>query len=82
MVSGNKFIDKFIQEVQNDNNDKKLKWFPYENFEDVKVIDKGGFSTIYKAIWLHEEVILKTLNNTNENLSEFLNEVYHLLFNF
>ena len=81
MVSGNEFIDKFIQEVQNNDDGQKLVWFPYEKFEDIKVIDIG-FSIIYKATWSNEEVILKTLNNTSENLSEFLNEVYHLLFDF
>src|SRR5579864_5421815 len=52
--SGNKFIDKFIQETQlnakyyND----VLEWIPYNRLTNVKYLDKGGFSTIYKAIWL------------------------------
>ena len=75
MVSGNEFIDKFIQEVQNSYS-KELRWFPYEKFKNVEYFDKGGFSTIYKADWFGTKVILKTFNDTNENLSEFLNEVY------
>jgi serine/threonine protein kinase len=45
--------------------------------ENVKYLNKGGFGTIYKAIWLDydEEVVLKCCNNLNENLNEFLNEV-------
>ena len=82
MVSGNEFIDKFIQEVQNDE-EKKLVWFPYEKFKKVEYLDKGGFSTIYSALLNNYKVILKTLNNTSENLNEFLNEVlYYLFFNF
>jgi Protein tyrosine and serine/threonine kinase len=58
-----------------------LKWIPYNKFKNVEYLDKGGFGTIYKAIWPNEneenkEVVLKCLNNANnENLNEFLNEV-------
>jgi len=72
-------MDKFIQEQQYFYN-KILKWFPYDTFKNVKYLDKGGFSTVYKAIWLndhHEQinVVLKCLNNLDENLDEYLNEV-------
>ncbi|CAB4443320.1 unnamed protein product [Rhizophagus irregularis] len=74
--SGNKIIDEFILE-------KKLRWIPYNKFENVVYLNEGGFGTIYKAIWLrnngdNKEVILKCHNNLNENLNEFLNEwKYH-----
>src|SRR5947207_2198073 len=38
-------MDQFISE-------NKLMWVPYNKFENVEYLDKGGFSTIYKAIWL------------------------------
>jgi hypothetical protein len=70
--SGNTIIDNFILE-------KKLRWIPYDKFESVKYLDKGGFGTIYKAIWLYHnenrKVILKCHNDLCENLDEFLNEV-------
>ena len=52
--SGNKFIDKFIQETQLNAkySDSVLEWIPYNRLTNVKYLDKGGFSTIYKAIWL------------------------------
>src|ERR1700722_2797788 len=51
--SGNKFIDKFIQETQlNAEYRSILEWIPYNRLTNVKYLDKGGFSTIYKAIWL------------------------------
>ena len=58
-----------------------LKWIPYNNLENIKYLDKGGFSIIYKAIWLdnNKAVVLKNINNFNDsskNLNEFLNEVY------
>ncbi|PKY32716.1 hypothetical protein RhiirB3_451104 [Rhizophagus irregularis] len=58
---------------------KDLKWIPYNKFKKVEYLNKGGFGTIYKAIWLKnngdKEVILKCHNNLNKNLNEFLNEV-------
>ncbi|PKB97483.1 kinase-like protein [Rhizophagus irregularis] len=50
--------------------------------KNVEYLDKGGFGTIYKAIWFYDykdnEVILKCYNNLSENLNEFLNEwKYH-----
>ena len=53
-TSGNKFIDKFIQESQLNAKQYKgvLEWIPYNRLTNVKYLDKGGFSTVYKAIWL------------------------------
>src|SRR6266540_6236007 len=53
-TSGNEFIDKFIQESQLKfrNNKQVLEWIPYNRFENIEYFDKGGFSTIYNAIWL------------------------------
>src|SRR3954451_22890135 len=76
LSSGNEFIDKFIQEQQN------LKWFPYDTFENVKYLDEGGFSIIYTATWSGYTLVLKCLNNSNEDLSEILNEVIiYFIFN-
>ncbi|UZO10541.1 uncharacterized protein OCT59_002122 [Rhizophagus irregularis] len=74
--SGNAIIDDFIFE-------KRLKWIPYNKFKNVEYLDKGGFGTVYKAIWSNNngdrEVILKCHNDLNDNsLNEFLNEwKYH-----
>ena len=53
-TSGNDFIDRFIQETQLNNGLKKriLEWIPYNRLENIKYLDKGGFSTIYEAKWL------------------------------
>ena len=79
-MSGNEFIDKFIKETQKNPLKKQLKWIPYNRFKDIEYLDKGGFSIIYKAIWLdnNKAVVLKSINNFNnssKNLNEFLNEV-------
>ncbi len=69
--SGNEFLDQFIYKSQN------LLWIPYDKFENIKYLDKGGFGTIYEAIWsdINMKVVLKCLNNLDENSNEFLNEV-------
>jgi len=53
-TSGNEFIDKFIQEVQLNaiNSEYVIEWIPYNRFKNVKYLNKGEFSTVYKAIWL------------------------------
>ena len=53
-TSGNKYIDNFIQEIQlNAQNSKEiLEWIPYDRLKNIKYLAKGGFSTVYTAIWL------------------------------
>jgi serine/threonine protein kinase len=65
-------LNEFISE-------QKLQWIPYDKFNNVEFLGKGGFGTIFKATWSdsNKEVALKCLNNLNENLDEFLNEVYN-----
>ncbi|CAB5350182.1 unnamed protein product [Rhizophagus irregularis] len=29
----------------------KLKWIEYDKFEDVEYLAKGGFGTVFKAVW-------------------------------
>jgi hypothetical protein len=56
----------------------KLKWIPYDKFENIKYLNKGGYGTIYEATYEDYKIILKSLNhlnNADERLSEFLNEV-------
>ena len=79
LSSGNEFIDKFFQEVHQVSS-IKLKWFPYNGFKNVKYLDKGGFGTIYTATWSshNNKLVLKSLNNSNEDLNGLLNEVYYL----
>jgi hypothetical protein len=56
-----------------------LRWIPYDKFQNVEYYDRGGFGTIFKAVWLSKrkdrDVVLKCYNNLNESLDEFLNEV-------
>ncbi len=29
-----------------------MEWIPYNRLKDIEYLDKGGFSIVYKAIWL------------------------------
>ncbi|CAB4441619.1 unnamed protein product [Rhizophagus irregularis] len=71
-ISVNKEIDNFIQEMQlkiNNHDDIVFEWIPYNQFNDIKRIGKGGFATVYSAIW--KDGLLNSQNIT----SEFLHEV-------
>ncbi len=53
-TSGNEKIDNFIQEMQlkiDKYNDIVFEWIPYNQFSEIKEIGRGGFATVYSAIW-------------------------------
>ncbi|RGB40126.1 kinase-like domain-containing protein [Rhizophagus diaphanus] len=54
ILSGNKVIDDFIRYTQtnNDKDNGKMIFVPYEKFNNIELIGEGGFSKIYKATWI------------------------------
>ncbi|EXX61783.1 kinase-like domain-containing protein [Rhizophagus irregularis DAOM 181602=DAOM 197198] len=53
-LTGNEKIDNTIQEIQLKilkYDDLIFEWVPYSQFDEIKQIGKGGFATIYSAIW-------------------------------
>ena len=52
-TSGNKDIDELIQYSQLNATyyGNCLEWIPFENFQNVTYITKGGFGKIYSANW-------------------------------
>src|ERR1700722_15734155 len=52
-TSRNSEVDKLIQESQLNAKDlwEKLEWIEYDRFENIEYVARGGFGTIYKAIW-------------------------------
>ena len=53
-TSGNKKIDELIQEMQLQINNKKdiiFEWIPYNQFDNIEEIGKGGFAIVYSAVW-------------------------------
>jgi serine/threonine protein kinase len=53
----NNKISDLIQEMRlnidhnSSDSDMIFEWIPYDQFNDIKEIGKGGFSTVYSAIW-------------------------------
>ncbi|GES81759.1 kinase-like domain-containing protein [Rhizophagus clarus] len=52
-TSGNEKIDEFIQETQliKTTYNSMIEWIPYNQFIDVKEINKSDSSVIYSAVW-------------------------------
>ena len=52
-TSGNKVIDEFIQQSQLNavHATKCLEWIPFEKFQNVTYITRGGFGKVYSADW-------------------------------
>ena len=74
-TSGNEFINGFIQETQLKAKYSKqiLEWIPYNKLKDIKYLDKGGFSTIYEAMWLDGPI--KEWNNGEQKLVRHNNQI-------
>src|SRR6266511_409570 len=53
-TSGSLHIDEFIQEAQIKarSSNEVIEWIPYDRLRDIQFLARGGFSVIYKAIWL------------------------------
>ncbi|GBC02762.1 hypothetical protein RclHR1_04800002 [Rhizophagus clarus] len=91
-ISGNERIDDFIQEIQLNTkfDDTIFEWIPYDQFVKIEEIGRGGFATIYSAIWKNgplkeqngnykrnsnKNIALKCLDNLQRPTDELLNEV-------
>jgi hypothetical protein len=67
-TSGNNDIDKFIQDTQLSAHNKAssaLEWIPYNRFDNIEYIARGGFGKVYKANWIDGR--LDKWDNTNKN---------------
>src|ERR1043165_7038357 len=53
-LSGNNDVDDFIRYTQINyvKKEGKMEFIPYNQFKDIEFIAEGGFSKIYKAIWI------------------------------
>ena len=77
--SGNEKIDDFIQEMQLqiDEYDTIFEWIPYNQFDNIKELNKDDFSTISLAIWkdgplkynIHKKLYGRNLKNRNQKVS-------------
>jgi hypothetical protein len=64
-TSGNKLIDKFIQDIQlsaHDDAGKILEWIPYNRFRDIEYIMK---KKVYRANWIDGSIMYWDKKNKN-----------------
>ena len=98
--SGNDDVDKFIQKAQLKAKYTwyTLEWIEHDRFENIEYLAKGGFGTVYKAIWKDGyilrwednrwkrlgkgQVALKCLHYSQSIMAEFLREVRNFFYNF
>src|SRR5581483_1984825 len=65
-TSGNNDVDKFIQKAQLKAKkfSEAFEWIEYDRFENVEYLAKGGFGTVFKAIWIDGPIwSLNSLNS-------------------
>ncbi|RHZ77525.1 hypothetical protein Glove_177g14 [Diversispora epigaea] len=64
-TSENVKIDKFIQDSQLNANGswEVIEWIPYDQFNDVKQIGRGGFGTIHYARWIDGRIVEWDIEN-------------------
>ncbi|GBB93945.1 hypothetical protein RclHR1_02260010 [Rhizophagus clarus] len=66
-TSGNKDIDKLIQENQLsfNNYNELLEWVPFVKFKNIEYIAEGGFAKVYSAMWTDGQI--KRWNSLSNN---------------
>lgn len=87
-LEGQELVEKFIQQHQEkdeEQEDKKIQWIPYKEFASIEQIGEGGFSKVYKVKckeikkynnnYASEDVIIKSLNNSQNITLKFLQEI-------
>jgi hypothetical protein len=88
-TSDNETIDKLIQEMQlkiKNFDDIIIEWIPYNQFNDIKRIDKDDFNIIYSAIWIngplkYDKLNKKRIQNTKVALKYLENNITNEFFN-
>ncbi|CAH1755846.1 16563_t:CDS:2 [Entrophospora sp. SA101] len=65
--SGNAAIDDFIKNAQSNatNHHQVLEWIPYDQFEGFRFVARGGFASVYSAIW-KQGFIIKWADEKNQ----------------
>jgi len=73
-TSENKVIDEFIQQSQLNavHASKCLEWIPFEKFQNVTYITRGGFGKVYSADW--PEGYIESWDIENQKWNRWSNE--------
>ena len=71
----------------NSNHNDYVRWIPFNEFENIEYLAKGGFGEVSKATWFghryysKRDVVLKRIYNSNDNILDLLKEVNKKKFN-
>ncbi|SRR6266542_5582029 len=82
-------VSNFIKSTHVNDKDAHMYYVPYDQFKEIKYVTSGGFSKIYKGIWIDANisnwqkynccanmtVVLKELNGSKNMTYKELNEV-------
>src|SRR5439155_26529097 len=73
---GNKEIAKLLYECRL-NGEWYYDDYPFDKFENIEYLAKGGFGEVYKATWIdgNREVVLEGIHNSNDKIVDILKEV-------
>lgn len=83
-TSGNKDLDRFIEETQLNASTPfdYMRWIPFDTFKDLEFIARGGFGSVFSAKSENfGKVALKFLDNSEELTKDFLVEVGKSIIN-
>ncbi|CAB5396278.1 unnamed protein product [Rhizophagus irregularis] len=74
--SGNKVIDDFIKYTQINltKSEGKMEFVPYDQFKNIEFIAEGGFSKIYKAIWIDGPIHWYSISRNIDNITRLKND--------
>ena len=67
-TSGNEIIDKIIKDSQLNARNKRevIEWISYNRLRNIRYLARGGYSTVYQAIWLNGRIRSYWNNEKNQ----------------
>ena len=75
---GNEEMARLLYESKLNSYGYFIRWIPFNEFENIKYLAKGGFGEVQKAEWIDfygTYVVLKRLYNSRDKILDILKEV-------
>jgi|SRR6266511_1495665 len=65
--------EKIARFLYDDENYGNIQWIPFNEFEDIEYLARGGFNEVYKATWFDydKKVVLKRIYNFGDKIRYF-----------
>src|SRR6266511_596203 len=75
--------EKIARFLYDDENYGNIQWIPFNEFEDIEYLARGGFNEVYKATWFDydKKVVLKKIKNLCEKIIKILKNEKKKRFN-